>query len=129
RDALSDACQWRAEEGLGVRRFIVHAERADPTMALHQSGGNVTGGRDSDGFHSRSQGMALRYSKLGKFVQAVKRGRFVTLGQSRVIENGIDEIFRRAAEDHNRLADVNEFASSFSDDMNAQNFLCFAMKD
>ena len=57
------------------------------------------------------------------------RGRFVALGQRGIVEHGIDEIIHGAPEDHDRLADVQQFGCAFADDVDAQNMPRLAMKD
>src|SRR5665213_4404765 len=62
-------------------------------------------------------------------VHAVERGHFVTLRQRRVVEHRLHEIFQLATERHHRLADVQQLARSFADDMHAQNRMRLAMKN
>src|SRR5256885_6784766 len=63
-----------------------------------------------------------------QLVQAVERGGLVTLRQRRIVEDGIDKVLDRGAQDHNRLADVEQFACPLANDVNAQNQLRIAMK-
>ena len=58
--------------------------------------------------------------KLHEFIQPVKRRRFIALRQRRIVEDRIHEIIDGAAENHHRLADVQQFGRAFADDVNAQ---------
>ena len=60
------------------------------------------------------------YSNLAELVQAVERRRLIAFGQSRIVEDRIDEIVDRTPEDHHRLADVQQLAGAFADDMHAE---------
>jgi hypothetical protein len=56
-------------------------------------------------------------------VQAVEGGGFVALGESGVVENGVDEIVDGAVESEDSLADVKEFGGAFTDDVDAEEML------
>ena len=51
--------------------------------------------------------------------KAVERRSFIALGERRVVEDGVDEVIDGAAKDHDRLADVDQFAGAFADDVDA----------
>src|SRR5882757_8507409 len=62
-------------------------------------------------------------------VDAVIRRRLVTLGERGIVEDRIDEVIERAAEHHNGLADVQELAGAFADDVDAKQMARLAMED
>jgi hypothetical protein len=53
-------------------------------------------------------------------VHPVKRRDLVAFGQCRVVEHGFDEVVDLAAERQYRLADVDQLARTFADDVNAE---------
>src|SRR5579872_4040245 len=61
--------------------------------------------------------------------EAVEGGGFVALGEGGIVEDGIDEVFDGAAHDHDCLANVNEFAGTFANDVDAEDFAGVFMKD
>src|SRR4051794_15530881 len=61
--------------------------------------------------------------------EAVEGGGFVALGQGWVVEDCVNEVVDRAAEDHDGLTNVDEFAGAFADDVDAEDFSGVAMKD
>ena len=61
--------------------------------------------------------------------ESVESRGLVALGKSWIVEYGVDEVFDRAAEDHDGLADVHQFAGAFADDVDAENFAGVAVKD
>src|ERR1700733_11613513 len=64
-----------------------------------------------------------------QFVQAVERGGLITLGQRRIVENGIHKVIHGPLQDHDRLADMQQLGCPFSDDVDAEDFPGLAMKD
>src|SRR6202044_3514694 len=65
----------------------------------------------------------------GKPVDAVECGSLIALGKGGVIEHRIDEVVQCAAERHDCLPDVQQFASALADDVHAQQMPRLAMKD
>ena len=63
-----------------------------------------------------------------KFVQRRQRRDFVTLRQSRIIENRVDKIIEFAAVGHDGLADVHQLGRAFADHMDAEEFPGLGMK-
>src|ERR1700722_2003090 len=60
---------------------------------------------------------------------AVEGRNLVTLRQSRIVEHGFGEVINNTAERHDGLADVDQLARVFPDDMNAQHLARIAMED
>lgn len=58
---------------------------------------------------SGPEGQQPGIRRLAEAVQAVERSSFVTLGQGRIIENGLDEPGDLSFELEDRLADVEQF--------------------
>src|SRR5580658_203186 len=65
---------------------------------------------------------------LRQFVETVESRGLIALGQRRVIENGIDEIFHGAAQNHNCLADVKQLRRPLADHVYPQHLLGLTMK-
>jgi len=61
--------------------------------------------------------------------EAVKCRHLVALRQGRIVEDSFDEVVYRPAEGHHCLADVDQFAGAFTDDVDAQHFSGVAMED
>src|SRR5665213_1994286 len=75
---------------------------------------------------------AIRYTIQPLFsepVQPVKRGSLIAFRQGGIIENGIDKIVDRRIQRHHRLANVDQLARAFADDVNAQQLPRVAMED
>ncbi len=61
--------------------------------------------------------------------EAVEGRGFVALGESGVVEDGVDEVVDGAAEDHDGLADVDQLAGAFADDVHAEHLARVAVED
>src|ERR1039458_4618401 len=61
--------------------------------------------------------------------QAVESRNLIAFREGGVVEDCIDEIIHGAAKDHDRLADVDQFAGALADDVYAQHLARIAMKD
>src|SRR5207249_7552807 len=68
-------------------------------------------------------------SQLGQLIQAVKGCSLVAFGQGRIIEDRVHEVFDRAFQDEDRLADVEKLGRAVANDVNAQQLLGLAMED
>src|SRR5580704_163308 len=78
--------------------------------------------------------LAVRASRSGtlsfaQFVQTVERRRFITFRESRIVEYAIDKIFDGPLQRKDRLPDVEQFRSTFSDDMHAQQGFRIGIED
>src|SRR5439155_11315044 len=71
-----------------------------------------------------SGGGARHRQRLGRrqsqSIYSIEGGGFVALGQRRVVEHGVDEVFDRAAESKHRLAYVNQLAGALADNVRSQ---------
>src|SRR5947209_15418675 len=68
-------------------------------------------------------------SKMRQLVQPVESRRLITFGKRRIIEHRIDKVFDGSAENHDSLADMEQFTGPFADNVHAQQEFRFAMKD
>src|SRR5258708_21419946 len=60
---------------------------------------------------------------------AIEGGRLVAFGEGWVVEDGVDEVVNGTAQDHDRLADVNQFSCALADDVNAEDLAGVAMEN
>src|SRR5271166_3901639 len=67
--------------------------------------------------------------KPGQAIHAVKRGCLVALGQSGIVEHGIDEIVYGALQHHHRLSDVHQLRRALADNVHAQDLPRLAVKN
>ena len=61
--------------------------------------------------------------------KAIEGRHLVALRQRRIVEDRIDEIVHRAAQRHDGLADVDQFAGAFADNVDAQHLARVTVKD
>ena len=61
--------------------------------------------------------------------ETVERRGLVALGERRVVEDGVHEVVHRAAERHDRLADVQQLAGALADDVHAEDLARLAVED
>src|SRR5690242_4089302 len=73
--------------------------------------------------------IAISSSESRQLVQPVEGRRLVAFGQRRVVEDGVDEVFDRALQDHHRLAYVQQLRRAFADNVYAQYLFRVAVKD
>ena len=62
-------------------------------------------------------------------IQAVERRSAVAFGHRGVVKDVVDEVFHRSAIGQDRLADMDQFGSPGSDDMDAQEGMCLTVKN
>src|ERR1017187_4534688 len=66
---------------------------------------------------------------LAQAAEAVEGGYFVTFREGGVVEDGVDKVVDCAPQSHDGLADMDEFCSVLSDDVDAENFPGLSVED
>src|SRR5258708_31072006 len=64
-----------------------------------------------------------------KLVQSIERGCLVALRESRIVKNRVHEVFDSALQRKNRLANVQQLGSAFADNVHAEDFFSFRLKN
>src|SRR6185437_10949275 len=68
-------------------------------------------------------------NRLAQAVQTVEGRGFVTFRQGRIVEDRIDKIVDGCIQRHYSLANVDQLAGAFADDVHAKQVARFAMED
>src|SRR6185437_8095957 len=78
---------------------------------------------------SPARAMRSLLVQLSDAVQPIEGRHFVALRQRRIVKDRLDEVIQFAAKHHHRLADMQQLACTFADDVHAKNRVVLAVEN